>query len=464
MGEQRMETSLGENEVTPSGPESEAEKANVKGNVTERKRSEPKPPAGIDPFLLDRIYPEAHRVFQPTEELAPKSNTVVIALDTNALLLPYSLGKGDLSALATVYSQFAQEERLFLPERVAREFIKNRDRKLAEMAHAIDDRVSKMAGWDAKVTPLLLDGFSERDALAASGDSLEVATKKYLELLRHLAAHVRSWRGNDPVTTLYARLFTKERMIGPGETPEKIIEELDYGLRNQVPPGYKDSSKDDRGIGDIVIWMSLLNLGRTMRRDLIFVTGEQKADWFVRSGNRPVYPRPELVEAYRYASGGRSLRLSSLHELLKEMSAPHTLVTDVEVAEATANSAIQAASSAGIGAFASSAYTTVSGRQREFEYRQDDDQRDGYIGDNEAPSSPEEAELVLRLNHLEEELRRVRGAIAQITHDDWNTSLSLPWNRAAHGLRSQEISLSRDISELRRRLGDLPRLERKGAY
>lgn len=462
-----MEASLGENEVAPGAQKPKApqvEKANVNAGVNDRNRSEPKPPAGPDLFLLEKIYPEAYRVFQPTEELAPKSNTVLVALDTNALLLPYSLGTGDLSALATVYSQFAKEGRLFLPERVAREFIKNRDRKLAEMAQAIDDRVSRMAGWDAKVTPLLLDGFSERDALVTSAETLDAATKKYLKLLRQLSAHVRSWRGNDPVTTFYAHLFNKERIIGPGQTREKIIEELDYGLRNQVPPGYKDSSKDDRGIGDVVIWMSLLHLGETTRKDLIFVTGEQKADWFVRSGNRPVYPRPELVEAYRHVSGGRSLRLSSLHDLLKEMSAPDTLVDDVQVAEATANSAIQAASFAGLGAFARSAHTTVSDSQSEFEYGLDDDQRDEYVGDNEAPTSPEEAELVLRLKHLNGELRRVRAAIAQITQDDWNTSLSLPWNRAAHPLRSQESSLHRAISDVRRQLGGLQRLERRGAY
>jgi hypothetical protein len=451
------ETILDEKERVPGQPEPpRAEKTNVKGNVNEGRRFEPKPPAVVDPFLLDRVYPEAHRVFQPTEELVPKSNTVVVALDTNALLLPFSLGKGDLSALATVYSQFAQERRLFLPERVAREFIKHRDRKLAEMAQAIDDRVSRMAAWDAKVTPLLLDGFPERDALTASSESFEVATKSYLKLLRHLSEHVRSWRGSDPVTTLYAGLFTKERMIGPSETREKIIEELEYGLRNQVPPGYKDSGKDDWGIGDVVIWMSLLNLGKTTKKDLIFVTGEEKADWFVRSGNRPVYPRPELVDAYRDASGGRSLRLSSLHELLKEMSAPDNLVIDVKVAEATANSAIQTASSARIGTFANSAHITVPGRQRELRYAQDD----GY----ETPTSPEEADLLQQLGDLEKELRRVLGAITQLTHDDPNTSLSLPWNREAHALRIQETSLSTDISEIRQRLATLQNLDRTGAY
>ncbi|SFH69897.1 PIN-like domain-containing protein [Bradyrhizobium sp. cf659] len=454
---------MGENEVAPGAAQPKApqvEKAKVNAGVTDRNRSEAKPPAGPDLFLLEKIYPEAHRVFQPTEELAPKSNAVLVALDTNALLLPYSLGTGDLSALATVYSQFAQEGRLFLPERVAREFIKNRDRKLAEMAQAIDDRISRMADWDAKVTPLLLDGFSKRDALVTSAESLDVATKQYLKLLRQLSAHLRSWRGNDPVTTFYAQLFTKERMIGPGQTPEKIIEELDYGLRNKVPPGYKDSSKDDRGIGDVLIWMSLLHLGETTGKDLIFVTGEQKADWFVRSGNRAVYPRPELVEAYRHASGGRSLRLSSLHDLLKEMSAPNTLVTDVQVAEATANSAIQAA---GLDAFVRSAHTTVSDSQGKFEYPQAGYQRNDFVGDNEA-TSPEEAELILRLQILEEELRQVRGAIAQLTQDELNASLTLPWNRAAQPLRSKESSLRRAISDLQLQLSNLPRLERRGAY
>jgi hypothetical protein len=453
---------MDKNDEAPQPGERRAEKSKAKGNAAER-RSEPKPPSIVDPFLLEKIYPEAHLVFEPTEELAPKSNSVMVALDTNALLLPYSLGKGDLSALATVYSRLANEGRLFLPERVAREFIKNRDRKLAEMVQAIDDRVSRMGAWDAKVGSLLLDGFPGRDALLASGESLEAATKGYLELLRSLSEHVRGWRGNDPVTILYAGLLTKERMIGPSETPEKIIEELDYGLRNRVPPGYKDSSKDDRGIGDVVIWMSLLSLGKKTRKDLIFVTGEQKADWFVRAGNRPVYPRPELIVAYRHASGGRSLRLSSLHDLLKEMSAPDALVADVKVAEASANSAVRAASSTG-DAFGNSAHPIVAGRQREFVYSQTGAQGDGYIGDNETPTSAEEAELVLRLNELEEELRRIRGEITRLTRDDFNNSLSLPWNRAAFSLRAQENLLNREILEIRGRLGSLPRLERRGAY
>ncbi|MDK1389976.1 PIN domain-containing protein [Sinorhizobium sp. 8-89] len=427
--------------------------ANVSSKVSEarRKNSDPKLPAGVDHFLLERVYREAHLVFQPTADLNPKADTVVVALDTNALLLPYLLGKGDLSALADVYAQFAREARLFLPERVAREFIKNRDRKLADMAQAIDDRVSKMSSSGAKVTPLLLEGFPEREALATAGEELDAATKKYLANLRKLSSHIKSWRGNDPVTNLYAGLFTKERMIAPSEPPDKVLEELEYGLRNKVPPGYKDSSKDDQGIGDVIIWMSLLHLGRTTKKDLIFVTGEQKADWFVRSGNHSVYPRPELVEAYRGASGGRSLRLSSLHDLLREMSAPGALVSEVEVAEVSANNAIQAATSASTGGFASLIYSAP----RDFEIRQNGDRTDGFIKNDEVNLDLDAADLALHLHALNEELRHLRHQITRLTGDDLNTSLSLPWNRAAYGLRNHESALVRRISLIEQRLRDL---------
>jgi hypothetical protein len=303
-------------------------------------------PGEIDHFLLSRLYPEPHNVFKPTAAVDPSSPEVVVALDTNALLLPYQLGKSDLAGIANVYAKLAGESRLFLPEQVAREFIKNRDGKLADMVHAFDERISKLAGWDAPVSPLLMEGFPDREALDKAATAHGEAAKAYIAQLKLLARQMKSWRGDDPVTAIYAETFGKDQMIGPGVPDEKVLEELQYGLTHKVPPGYKDASKDDQGIGDVIVWLSLLDLGARLKKDLVFVTGEQKADWFVRANKQPIYPRPELVDAYRRASDGRSLRLSSLHDLLREMKAPEDLVADVQIAEATANSAIQAISGA----------------------------------------------------------------------------------------------------------------------
>ena len=115
----------------------------------------------------------------------------------------------------------------------------------------------------------------------------------------------------------------------------------DWELRSieKRPPGYKDASKDDGGIGDFLIWKTLLALG-SKGKDIVFVTNEAKADWFVRSGREPLYARPELVAEYRSHSSGKSLRLCSLHELLAEMDVDAEVVSEVQKIEA-ANSANQ---------------------------------------------------------------------------------------------------------------------------
>jgi hypothetical protein len=117
-------------------------------------------------------------------------------------------------------------------------------------------------------------------------------------------------------------------------------------LRDKIPPGYKDAAKEDTGIGDFLIWKALLKIGETQKTDLIFVTGEEKADWFVRSNKERIYPRPELVDEYRRKSGGRNIRLSSLHELLREMQAPEQVVDEVRSAEYANNAIIRASSEA----------------------------------------------------------------------------------------------------------------------
>jgi len=322
--------------------------------------------AGVDVFLLERLFPDAHDVFQASSNPDPNHDCIVV-LDTNTLLLPYSVSKDNLTNLRDCYLKIAKDGRLFLPERVAREFIKNRDRKLAEMAQVIDDLRSRINIGEARISPLL-DGLAENQSLATASEALVKAKKEYVSALNGLTSQIRSWRGNDPVTSLYRDLFTKERFSRPADANDKLEAEWTYRLRNKIPPGYKDVGKDDSGIGDFIIWSSLLSLGAAHKRDLIFVTGEEKADWFFRAGNAGVYPRPELIDEYRRRSGGRTLRLSSLHELLREMSAPEKLVKDVEEAEFTANTAIQASTSVNVEGAVSSARRSPQPTTISFDY------------------------------------------------------------------------------------------------
>src|SRR5262249_48178151 len=78
----------------------------------------------------------------------------------------------------------------------------------------------------------------------------------------------------------------------PSQAREVIAKELEYRIVHKIPPGYKDASKDDRGVGDLLIWMTILEIGAERQKPLLFVTGEEKADWQHRSDNRGVLPTP----------------------------------------------------------------------------------------------------------------------------------------------------------------------------
>lgn len=287
---------------------------------------------GSPVFLLEDLYPDATALFSAAVVPSADNAATLVAFDTNALLLPYNIGSQDLSALAKVLGELAKADRLFVPGRVAREFIKHRDRKLADMLKALKDKASQMRLPEQKLSPLL-DGVEGYDDVAAAAERVAAAWKEYKKAQDNILSRMREWRGNDPVSLVYNQVLGNGRIVEIDIDRDTLIKEWDTRRSNRTSPGYKDSGKDDTGIGDFLIWKTLLQLGRTYKKDLIFITGDDKADWFVRSDSERVYPRPELVDEYRRASGGRNLRLSTLGELLEEMKAPPEVVSEVKTAE-----------------------------------------------------------------------------------------------------------------------------------
>jgi PIN like domain len=298
-----------------------------------------------DNFVLEEIYPDAGQLFASYKSPAATDKSAIVVLDTNALLLPYEIGSARLKELASVYDRLATERRLFVPARVLREFIQRRDRHLANMIKALTDR---KRGLVSNQMHLVLEGVPGYSDASNAYQKMSAARFEYVDAIDKIIAVVKAWRGYDPVSKIYGRLFGKDSIVDP-PSDEVSLGEMEWRYRHALPPGYKDAKKEDGGVGDFIIWKSLLALGKIEKKDLIFVTGEQKGDWFVRSDNLPIYPRFELIYEYRSASEGKSLRLTSLHELLQEMNAPREVVADIKVAEFTTNSALSSGGSTVVG-------------------------------------------------------------------------------------------------------------------
>ena len=176
-------------------------------------------------------------------------------------------------------------------------------------------------------------------------DRLVEARSSYVKSLDPLVRKVRDWQGDDPVSKMYGELFVPDRVIEANGTKGELAAEWKERSESKRPPGYKDSKKPDGGIGDYLIWKSVLTLGEKYKKDLVFVTNDVKSDWFVRSGAEALYPRLELIDEYRVHSNGKKVRLCSLHQLLRELNADEKVVEEVRSAEVVANTAVSVTSS-----------------------------------------------------------------------------------------------------------------------
>lgn len=103
---------------------------------------------------------------------------------------------------------------------------------------------------------------------------------------------------------------------------------------HRIPPGYKDASKEIGAAGDLIIWQTILEIGRTRKSHLVFVSGEEKADWWYRASEGVLYPRFELVDEYRRASDGKTFHIVRLADVLAEFGARQEVVDAVRVEEA----------------------------------------------------------------------------------------------------------------------------------
>jgi hypothetical protein len=148
--------------------------------------------------------------------------------------------------------------------------------------------------------PQRLEQYPLLEAMTEFAEATELSAKiaeitvDYNQKLKQVLSKIREWTWNDPVSVTYRKLFTKSVIVDPeigNATKIEIERDLDNRVTHQIPPGYKDSGKADKGIGDLLIWRTILEIGQTKKKSVLFVSGDQKADWWYQSDKVTLYPR-----------------------------------------------------------------------------------------------------------------------------------------------------------------------------
>jgi hypothetical protein len=143
---------------------------------------------------------------------------------------------------------------------------------------------------------------------------------------------VVSWEGNDPVTILYNEVGFQNLIEDPTFIEENIAQEALINKDLNIPPGYKDSSKGDNPLGDLIIWKTILEIA-DRKQNVIFVSGDNKSDWWHKSNNKQIIPRFELVDEFTHRSVGKSFHIIPLSRLLDLFGANEQVIQEVQKEE-----------------------------------------------------------------------------------------------------------------------------------
>jgi hypothetical protein len=279
-------------------------------------------------FIANSVYPEADPIFtfrlKPLKDIKDDCHVV---LDTNALLVPYTISRESLEQIRGTCGSLVKQKRLVIPGQVAREFAKHRATKLGELYQQLSNKRDSVPSIQKGVYPLL-EPFEQYQASLQLEDQVNTLLREYRDTIGKILEHIRTWNWDDPVSLLYSELFAGEAIVDIPFDEAEILRELEWRKRHSIPPGYKDS-----GVGDLLIWKTILQIGKTHKSSVVFVSGDEKADWYHQSNRQPLYPRYELVDEFRRHSEGQSLHIIRFSSFLDLYGASAAVVQEVRKEE-----------------------------------------------------------------------------------------------------------------------------------
>ena len=237
--------------------------------------------------------------YRPTEEeFSELWECCLFVLDANVLLRVYEYPQQARSALVDTLKRLS--DRLWVPYQVALEYQKNRLSAINKQLGVRNELVKNLGAAKDGVIRFL--GESEVTK------KIETFFSELIEELKQCGAEHDSLIADDKLRDVLSSLL--EGKIGPSYTPEKLEEIYAQGKQRytrKTPPGYKDEQeKDETGrYGDLVLWFQIVDKAQQAKKPVIFVTDDNKEDWWRQENGKTIGPRPELVEEMLSKTGQR---------------------------------------------------------------------------------------------------------------------------------------------------------------
>jgi hypothetical protein len=250
--------------------------------------------------------------FPPSNEQIKKIwKEGILTVDTNVLLDLYRYHQDTRQALLDSLNSF--KGRAWISHQVADEFFRNRNNVILSSTSAFNDAERNLSEIKKTIEEPLKKIKSNRiipDELAVKLDkSFSEAIKKSEEELLKIKNKYPDYLNSDPILEKICNLF--DSSIGPSFDKEALPEVLKEAKRrkeNKIPPGFKDQNKEgEKPYGDYIVWRQVLNYVKETKKPLVFVTSEEKEDWWEKGSGKTVGPLYELLKEFYEETGQQFL-------------------------------------------------------------------------------------------------------------------------------------------------------------
>lgn len=221
----------------------------------------------------------------------------VFIFDTNVLLNLYRYSAKTRNSLLSAFESF--KDRVWIPYQVACEYMRKR-------CEVIYETVQRYEQFKKEI-----DSFTNRtvETLRLTSNDEEVS-----ELKRYLFKWLDSNKDRnllvlnveeDEILNQILAIF--DGKVGDNIEAEELIairKEGEERYKKSIPPGYmdikkqKDKEDDNNAYGDLIIWKQIIKYAKENEKGIVYVTHDQKEDWWNIVKGKTIGPRTELRKEF----------------------------------------------------------------------------------------------------------------------------------------------------------------------
>lgn len=236
----------------------------------------------------------------------------IIVLDTNVLLNLYRFTKETSDQILDLLQKYS--EQLWIPHQVALEYHYNRKSVIIEQSGSYEQVCSAFNTVPNKVKDMLyksLNSYKKRHKEDVE-EFIGVIQKVSEEQVKKLNENIVEYDLNeyDSIKTKITELYSNK--VGEPydeKQMDNLEKEAEKRFKMKIPPGYKDLNKKNghkfynRTIiqdkyGDFILWKQLLDFADKNKTNIIFITDEQKEDWWYDLKSKVIGPKVELLNEF----------------------------------------------------------------------------------------------------------------------------------------------------------------------